>query len=82
MENILGLDTMTAVILTGLVMGAVELIKRLFDKEWRACAIISGAALVGGISGVLLGITVLQGIAFGLAASGYVTLAQNMGKQL
>lgn len=82
MENILGLDTMTAVILTGLVMGTVELVKRLFDKDWRACAIILGAALVGGVSGLFLGITVLQGIAFGLAASGYVTLAQNMGKEV
>lgn len=82
MDNILGLDAMTAVILTGLVMGAVELVKRLFDKDWRACAIILGAALVGGVSGLLLGITVLQGIAFGLAASGYVTLAQNMGKEV
>lgn len=82
MENILGLDGTTAVILTGLVMGTVELIKRLFDKDWKAAAIIAGAAVVGGICGMFLGITVLQGIAFGLAASGYITLAQNMGKEL
>ena len=70
MENVLGLDTMTALILTGLVMGGAELIKRLFDKDWRAAAIIASSALIGGLAGMSLGITVLQGIAFGLAASG------------
>lgn len=81
MQELLGLDAMTAVILTGLVMGGAELIKRLFDKDWRAAAIIASSAVIGGLSGMSLGITVLQGIAFGLAASGYITLAQNIGKK-
>ena len=81
MQELLGLDAMTAVILTGLVMGGAELIKRLFDKDWRAAAIIASSAVVGGLAGMSLGITVLQGIAFGLAASGYITLAQNIGKK-
>lgn len=81
MEEILGLDAMTAVILTGLVMGGVELVKRLFDKDWKASAIIVAAALIGGVAGATLGITALQGIAYGLAASGYITLVQNVGKK-
>lgn len=80
MEEILGLDAVTAIILAGLVMGGVELVKRLFSKDWKAVAIILVASLVGGLAGMALGISILQGIAYGLAASGYVTLAQNIGK--
>lgn len=80
MIDILGLDAMTALILTGLCMGTVELVKRLFDKDWRAAVTIVLCALVGGLAGLALGITVLQGIVFGLAATGFVTLAQNVGK--
>lgn len=81
MVEILGLDAMTAVILTGLCMGVVELIKRLFDKDWKASVTIVACAVVGGLAGLAMGITVLQGIVFGLAATGYITLAQNVGKK-
>lgn len=81
MEEILGLDAMTALILTGLVMGASELVKRLFAKDWKAAVTITVSAIIGGIAGPMLGITVLQGIAYGLAASGYITLVQNIGKR-
>ena len=81
MEEILGLDAMTALILTGLVMGASELVKRLFAKDWKAAVTIAVSAIIGGIAGPMLGITVLQGIAYGLAASGYITLVQNIGKR-
>ena len=75
MEELLGIDAMTAVILTGTVMGAVELVKRLFAKDWQAAAIVFISALVGGLAGAVLELMPLQGIAFGLAASGYITLA-------
>lgn len=81
MEEILGLDTMTAIILTGLVMGGAELIKRLFDKDWRAAITIAVSAIIGGVAGAVLGIMPIQGIAYGLAASGYIALAQNIGKK-
>lgn len=81
MEEILGLDAMSALILTGLVMGASELIKRLFAKDWKAAVTIFVAAIIGAIAGPMMGIMVLQGMAYGLAASGYVTLAQNIGKR-
>lgn len=80
MEQILGLDETTAVVMTGLVMGGLELIKRLFAKDWKVATIIFGAALIGGLAGMAMGIHILQGVVFGLAASGYVTLAQNIGK--
>ena len=79
--EVFNLDAMTAAILTGLVMGGVELIKRLFSKDWQAVAIIVVASLIGGLAGVALGINVLEGIVYGLAASGYITLAQNIGKK-
>ena len=79
MEDILGLDTTTALILTGLVMGGVELVKRLFKKDWKAVAIICTSAVIGGVAGAILGILPLQGVAYGLAASGYITLVQNIG---
>lgn len=81
MEEILGLDAMTALILTGLVMGASELVKRLFAKDWKAAVTIAVSATIGGVAGPMLGITALQGIAYGLAASGYITLVQNIGKR-
>ena len=76
----LGLDALTAVVLTGLVTGIVELIKRIFDKDWRAVATIVAASLVGGAGGLVFGVNFLIGMVFGLAASGYITIAQNIGK--
>lgn len=81
MEQILGLDAIVAAVLTGLVMGGVELVKRLFDRDWRAVIIIVVASLIGGFAGWAMGVAFLTGMAFGLAASGYVTLAQNLGKK-
>lgn len=78
-EELLGVDALTALVLTGLIMGTSELIKRLFAKDWQAAAIIVSSAVVGGIAGLFLGINPLQGAAFGLAASGYITLVQYVG---
>lgn len=81
MEEILGLDAFTALILTGLVMGGAELIKRLFKKDWMAAVTIAVSAIIGGVAGAVLGIMPIQGIAYGLAASGYITLVQNIGSK-
>lgn len=78
--EILGLSTLATVVLTGLVAGGTELIKRLFDKDWRAAVTIVVAAIIGGLGGLVFGANFLVGMAFGLAASGYVTIAQNIGK--
>ncbi len=81
MEDLFGLDAFTALILTGLVMGGAELVKRLFAKDWMAAVTIAASAIIGGIAGAVLGIMPIQGIAYGLAASGYITLVQNIGSK-
>lgn len=78
--EILGLSTLATIVLTGLVAGGTELIKRLFDKDWRAAVTIVVAAIIGGLGGLVFGVNFLVGMVFGLAASGYVTIAQNIGK--
>lgn len=79
MELLQTLEPMTALILLGMVAGVVELIKRAFDKDWRAVAIIIGAGLVGSLVGLALGANPLMGAVIGFAASGYITIAQNVG---
>ena len=63
------------------VAGGVELIKRLFDKDWRAAITIIVAALIGGAGGLVFGANFLVGMVFGLATSGYITIAQNIAKK-
>lgn len=66
----------------GSVAGAVELIKRAFQKDWKACAIILGAALIGGLASLAISeISIITGVVYGLSASGYVTIAQNAAKK-
>lgn len=79
--EILGLSTLATVVLTGLVAGGTELVKRLFDKDWRAAATIVVAAVIGGAGGIVFGANFLVGMVFGLASSGYITIAQNIAKK-
>lgn len=79
--EILGLSTLATVVLTGLVAGGTELIKRIFDADWRAVVTIVLAALIGGFGGLVFGVQFLVGVVFGLAASGYITIAQNVAKK-
>ena len=78
--DLLGLDALQIILLTGLVSGGTELVKRAFDKNWRAVAIIVTAAVVGGIGSQLIGCDLVVGIIAGLATSGYITIAQNVAK--
>ena len=80
MELIGELEPLTAAILLGMVAGVVELIKRAFDKDWRACAIILGAGITGALCALALGVGSLMGAVIGLSASGFITIAQNFGK--
>ena len=77
--EVLELDPVITFVLLGMVAGVVELVKRAFDKDWRATAIILGAGCAGGLTALLLQINPLAGIVVGFAASGYVTIAQNIG---
>ena len=78
--EILGLSALATVVLTGLVAGVVELIKRAFDKDIKAVVTIILAGLVGGLGALYMGTDFLAGVVFGFAASGYITIAQNIGK--
>ena len=78
--EVFNLDAVTTAILLGMVAGVVELIKRIFEKDWKAVAIILGAGVAGALTGLALAINPLIGAVVGLAASGFVTIAQNVGK--
>lgn len=80
MELLDAIDTTSAIILLGMVAGVVECIKALFDKEWRAAITIAAAAATGALVAWPMGINPLIGAVVGFAASGYVTIAQNVGK--
>lgn len=84
--EVFNLDPVTAFIMLGMVAGVVELVKRLFDAiknkdadALRAVFIIVGAGLAGILTALLLAINPLIGAVVGFAASGYVTIAQNIG---
>lgn len=78
--EILGLSALATAVLTGLVAGVVELVKRAFKQDWQAVVTIILAGLVGGLGALYMGTDFLAGIVFGFAASGFVTIAQNIGK--
>lgn len=80
----LGITGIQAILLVGAITGFVELAKAVFDKNWRTAIIIFGAGLIGGLITLFPDITFsfLTGIVGGLAASGAVTLTQNVGKAL
>lgn len=78
--EIFQLEPISAVILLGMIAGVVELIKRAFKKDWKACAIIAGAGITGALVALPLGIAPLIGAVVGFASSGFITIAQNIGK--
>lgn len=78
--EVFNLDAVTTTILLGMVAGVVELIKRIFEKDWKAVAIILGAGVAGALTSLALAINPLIGAVVGLAASGFITIAQNVGK--
>ena len=78
--EVFDLDAVTVAILLGMVAGVVELIKRAFEKDWKAVAIILGAGITGALVGLAISINPLIGAVVGLSASGFITIAQNFGK--
>lgn len=84
--EVFDLDPVVAFIMLGMVTGVVELVKRLFDaiknkdaEALRAVFIIVGAGAAGALTALLLAVNPLIGAVVGFAASGYVTIAQNIG---
>lgn len=91
MEELLNLTPIQAVVMTGAVVAAVEVVKQVVDifankkqKEpgaWRTVAIIIVAGLVGGcISISYTGLNFIEGMVYGLSASGVLNVLQNIGK--
>lgn len=85
--EIFDLDPMTVTIFLGMVAGIVEFLKHawtaIFEDwhEWRTCAIIAVAGITGALTALGMGADVLMGAVIGFAASGYITIAQNVGKK-
>lgn len=80
--ELFNLEPVVAAVMLGMVAGVVELIKRLFDKDWRAVAIIIGAGVAGALTALPLAVNPLIGAVVGLASSGYITIVQNFGKDV
>ena len=70
-------------LLTTAVIGATELIKRAFDKDYKAVVTSIVAALIGGFGACAFGgftaVVFFSGLAVGLGASGIVKVAQATG---
>lgn len=77
--SILGIEPVAALLLTGFVIGFVELAKVLYDKKWRKAITIGVAGLAGGIIAPFISLDIVIGIVAGFAASGAVTLAKKIG---
>lgn len=79
--TILAAGGVAITLLTTMVIGATELVKRLFDRDARGAAIIGVSALVGALGGLFLfeGVGLALGIVVGLSASGLVTTVQKLG---
>jgi len=67
--------------IVGAVIGFTQLVKSAFDRDYRTVVVITGAAVIGALAGILHieGVDVATGIILGLAASGVVTGLQAAG---
>ena len=79
--EVLDIDAVSAILIVGATMGVVELVKALFDKNWRTAVIIVGAGIAGAVAGILTGYTPLIGAVAGLAASGTITLGKSFAAE-
>lgn len=78
--ELLGIDGATALLLVGCVAGTIEFVKALFDKNIRTAVIVLAAGIVGGVLSLALPFDAITGVVGGLAASGAITIGQNIGK--
>lgn len=78
MEELFNIEPVVAIVVTGMVAGVVELIKRFFKKDWRAVATILCAGITGALCVMPFSINPLFGAVFGLASSGFITIAQHV----
>lgn len=69
--------------LTFAIIGFVELVKRINEKDWYTVVIIAGSAFIGWFIAPVYtpGATGLEGVLLGLSASGVITGASYIGKK-
>ena len=72
---------MNTLFLTTAIVGAVELIKALNERDYQTAEIIGAAAVIGGVCGIfnLEGFTIVTGLQAGLSAAGYYAGAKLVG---
>lgn len=80
-EILNAIPPLTVAIITFAVAGIVELVKRAFDRDWRAVSTIVLSALVGGAIGFSMETTFVIGAVFGMSATGLISALQNVGKR-
>lgn len=68
--------------LTAAVIGAVELVNRLFDRDFRSASKIVVAGLVGALLAPFVGVAWLAGLVLGLGAAGVITTATRIGSRV
>jgi uncharacterized protein involved in cysteine biosynthesis len=68
-------------LITFFVIGATELVKQAFARNWKSVVIIVVSAVVGLLCGLALPVVgVVVGLAIGLSASGLITTVQKVGQ--
>lgn len=81
----LNLSPVLLLLAIGTITGVVECIKRFYDGDTEAGAIIIASGVIGALLGGLLPfnadfwMSVIIGIVVGFSATGYVTLAKKAG---
>ena len=85
--EVFNLDPIQTAIMLGMVAGVVEFVKHFCaflakdTAEWKPCAIIATAGATGALTALALSLNPLIGAVIGFSASGYITIAQNIGKK-
>lgn len=74
------LDPLAVALLGFAVIGIIDFVKVLFDKDYKSASIIAAAAIAGAIFASQAGaITWFQGMLIGFQASGFVSTARRIG---
>lgn len=79
MDFLSNIDPVALAALTFAVVGFVELLNRVFDKDYRGAATIAVAGLAGALFSGAVDITPFNGLLIGFGASGLVTLGTRVG---
>jgi hypothetical protein len=71
---------MQSLFLVAAIIGFVELVKRIFARDWQAVSIIAGAAAIGAVAGYfgVDGLTIPLGIQLGLSAAGIYRVGETV----